>query len=127
MPRLEFPSGRVFTVWTRLNGEWFSLVFDPGAQHLGITASVIQWLGLPVTDQTIRLIAADSNTVTEERPVYSIQTVEAFGLAAERVEAVEIALPEQAGFHGVLGVSFLRHFRFTVDFAEGWIDVYPRE
>lgn len=126
MPRHYFPAGKVFAVWCQLNGEDYNLVFDPGAQYISLTRRVIERLELLPTARTSSLISANATEVTEQRPIYEIASVTAFGLTAHAVEAIEISLPSQVDFHGLLGVSFLQHFRFTADYGEGWIDIVGR-
>ena len=99
------------------------LIFDTGSQWVALLQDVIDQLGLQPTNRTTKLVTADSKQVSIRRPIYTIPTVEAFGLAAHNVEAVAIALPPNCGFTGTLGVSFLKHFVFTVSFKEGWIEI----
>jgi predicted aspartyl protease len=123
MPRFQFTPNSVFYVWTSLNGIRQRLIFDTGSQWIALLQNVIDRLGLQPTNRTTEPVTADSRVVGIRRPIYTIPTVEAFGLTAHDIEAVAIDLPPNCGFVGTLGVSFLKHFVFTVNFKEGWIEI----
>jgi len=109
-----------------LNGIRQRLIFDTGSQWIGLFQDVIDRLGLQPTNRTVEVVTADSKVAGIRRPIYTIPTVKAFGLTVHDVEAVAIALPPNCGFTGTLGVSFLKHFVFTVDFKEGWVEIGQR-
>jgi len=123
MLRFRFTPNSTFYVWTSLNSIRQRLIFDTGSRYVALLQDVIDRLGLQPTNRTVELVTADSKLVGIRRPIYTIPTVEAFGLTAHDVEAVAIALPPNSGFTGTLGVSFLTHFVFTVNFKEGWIEI----
>jgi len=126
MPRFRFLPNRTFYVWTSLNDIRQKLIFDTGSQYVGLVQDLIDRLGLQPTNRTTGLITADSRERGIRRPIYKIPTVEAFGLRAHDVEAVAIDLPD-CGFTGTLGVSFLKHFVFTVNFKDGWIEIAQKQ
>ena len=116
-------TNRTFYVWVSLNGIRRQLIFDTGSSYIGLLQDVIDRLGLQPTNRTVEIVTADSKVIGIRRPIYTISTVEAFGFTAHDVEAVAIDLPPNCGFVGTLGVSFLKHLVFTVNFEEGWIEI----
>lgn len=126
MARHRFPSGRECIVWTRLNGFLCRSLVDTGSRYLVVTPGVVEACGGRLTgEHSPRISTAASSQEVPARPVYSIESVQALGVTASNVEAIVLDLPPGCGFAGLLGVSFLRHFRLEADYGAGWIELKP--
>jgi len=125
--RLRFTPNKVFGIWVKLDNELERfLLFDTASQHIALRQETIDQLELIPTVKFTRPLSADSATAGQIRPIYLVHTLEAFGAIAHNVEVTSVILPSNCGFDGLLGVAFLKHFVFTIDYGEGLIEINPR-
>lgn len=116
-------SDRVIRLYARLEGlngaaRVACLVFDPGASYVVAVPRVIRLLGLGerhTPHRTERIVSAHR---AEDHPVLVLPAMTVLGHRVERVECVEMDLPPGIGAEGLLGFSFLRHFRIEIDYPE---------
>jgi clan AA aspartic protease (TIGR02281 family) len=62
----------------------------------------------------------------ERAPLITLESVRVAGLEARRVKALVHDLPPRSFVDGLLGLSFLRNFRFCLDFQRGLLELYSR-
>lgn len=102
------------------------MLLDTGATYTMISWRVAQALGYtPETSQRRMEIVTVSGL--EQVPVIVLDTIAALGEEAHNVESLVHDLPPRSYLHGLLGLSFLRHFRLTLDFHQEFIELAPRE
>ncbi len=62
-----------------------------------------------------------------ELPSFTIDHFKLGGIVNREVEFVTIQLPPGTAIDGVIGVNFLRDYRTTFDFIDGWIELAERK
>lgn len=60
-----------------------------------------------------------------EAPLITVESIELVELKAEEVDVICHDIPEIAGIEGLLGLSFLKHFRTLVDYLAGILEITP--
>ena len=96
------------------------LVFDTGASSVVLPWRLALAIGLKIdTDNPVRTTTA---TTVETVPRVIIPEVSVFGKTVENVEAIVKDLPPEAP-DGLLGLSFLKHFKLTIDFKKGLLSL----
>jgi predicted aspartyl protease len=70
---------------------------------------------------------AVSTTDLYETDEIVLQEVSIGNLVAKNVKALTRELPRFSGLEGVLGVSFLSHFKVCVNYTEGYMEIEPIE
>lgn len=96
------------------------LVFDTGASSVVLPWRLVSAIGIKIdTDKTVQTTTA---TTIETVPRVIIPEVSAFGKSVRNVEAIVKDLPPEAP-DGLLGLSFLKHFKLTIDFKKGLLSL----
>ncbi len=120
------PGRGVIVVPARVTGlrdeQTILLALDTGAAYTMLTPSVLRVLGDSLgPDAPVTRIA----TVTEivSRPMTTIIQLAALGQHRRNMSVVVSDLPPRVGFHGLLGLDFLRNSRLTIDFRRGEVDL----
>ena len=105
-----------FLVPVRINGISGTLVLDTGASQTLITPHFAQRAGLEAAYGAPRV---RGNVVGGTRVSVPLARARSVSVGAAVVEELDVgiydALPGRADVDGLLGASFLHHFRFTVD------------
>lgn len=97
------------------------LVLDTGSSYVMIPWKLAVATHLNIKqDQTIRLTSAST---METIPKVIIPEMEVLGKKVKNVEAIVKDLPPQAPADGLLGLSFLKHFKLTIDFKKGLLQL----
>jgi predicted aspartyl protease len=58
-----------------------------------------------------------------EAPLITVERIQLAELEAEAVDVVCHDIPELAGIEGLLGLSFLQHFRTLIDYTTGVLEI----
>lgn len=96
-------------------------VLDTGASFTIIPWRLAQELGLKIDPQkTAKIITASSIEIT---PQTTIPKMSVLGKTARNVVCLVHDLPPQTTVDGLLGLSFLKHFKLTVDFKKGILNL----
>lgn len=115
------PSDPVIILQTTLAGKIITtarMALDTGASYVMIPWKIAQALGLkPETSPEKTSIITASGT--EIVPVISIQSINLAGLKIKNVKAVVHDLPPSSYVDGLLGLSFLKYFKLSLDFKKG--------
>ncbi len=98
------------------------LLVDTGATYTMIPHDVAVALGYR-PDRAPRRIPLMTANGTVRAPLVTLARVEALGQTASSSEALVHDLPASSRIDGLLGLSFLRGFRLTLDFMEGFIEL----
>jgi len=56
---------------------------------------------------------------------YKLPRLQALGQSLDDLEVITLNLPSAAGVHGLLGLSFLRHFKLFINFPKGKLALLP--
>lgn len=98
-----------------------SLVIDTGASYVTLPWRLATSIDLKVDpSKTIELTSA---TTVETVPIVDIPEIEVLGKSIKNVKAIIKDLPPQTPADGLLGLSFLKHFRLTIDFKKGLLEL----
>jgi len=114
--RLEIPTvlRRV-----RINGPDVSreidMILDTGAVYTVIAWDVVKDIGYDPATSDQRMPIVTANGVIEA-PLVTVESMELVELKADKVDVVCHDIPEITGIEGLLGLSFLRHFRILLDY-----------
>lgn len=121
MPTLKFdPEAGNIIIEVKIKdrfAEISNLVLDTGATYI-----MIPWklaLAIKLNVNPAKTIKITSATTVETVPIVTIPEVEVLGKKIKKVEAVIKDLPPEAPVDGFLGLSFLKHFKLTIDFKKG--------
>lgn len=97
------------------------LVIDTGATFVVLPWRLTAAIGISIDPQkTIEITTA---TTVETVPKVIIPEIQVLGKSVKNVEAIVKDLPPQAPVDGLLGLSFLKHFKLTIDFRKGLLSL----
>lgn len=98
--------------------ETAKLALDTGSTHLLLPWRIAKALGLQLesSSQRIETITASGS---EFAPLVFLPSVKVLGKEARNVSAIVRDLPPKSYVDGLLGLSFLKNFKLTLDFKEG--------
>ena len=91
------------------------MVLDTGAVYTVIAWDVAKDIGYDPAISERRMPIITANGIIEA-PLITVQSIHIRDLGAEFVEVICHDIPEITGFEGLLGLSFLKHFRTSIDF-----------
>jgi clan AA aspartic protease (TIGR02281 family) len=98
------------------------MVLDTGA---ALTA--VSWPDLKAVGYDPAIIPERQEIITAngiiEVPKLRIESISVGDAEAKNVEIICHDIPELAGIRGLLGLSFLRHFRTIIDYKEGYFEL----
>ena len=90
-----------------------TFIIDTGATYTSISRNLANQLGLNLqTDDTVRITTANGKI---EVPKVNLDQVSIGGVNASDVETTVIQLSPTSSFSGLLGLSFIRQFKMTID------------
>lgn len=121
MAEIKFnPATNNLVVEVHLEGKFTQhayFVLDTGATYTIIPWRLAQGLGLKInTQKTAKIVTASS---IETTPLTTIPKISILGKSAHNVTCLIHDLPPQSTVDGLLGLSFLKNFKLTVDFKKG--------
>lgn len=93
------------------------LVVDTGASFVVIPWKLALTVGLEVDPG--KIIQTTTATAVETVPIVNIPEISVLGKTVKNVEAIIKDLPPEAPVDGLLGLSFLKHLKLTLDFKKG--------
>ncbi|MBI3301612.1 MAG: retroviral-like aspartic protease family protein [Deltaproteobacteria bacterium] len=121
--RLEIP---IILRRVRLEGPSASrevdMLLDTGAAYTAISWEVAKDLGYDPAGSPERVSIVTANGVIEV-PKLVVKRVAFRELAVRQVEVICLDIPELAEIEGLVGLSFLKHFRVLVDFKRGILEI----
>lgn len=93
------------------------LVLDTGASFVVLPWKLALAIGLKIDPQ--KTIQTTTATAVETVPQVIIPQISVLGKKAINVEAIIKDLPPEAPIDGLLGLSFLKNFKLTINFPHG--------
>ena len=95
------------------------LILDTGSSYVTLPSKMVSSINIPVDPKnTVKLTSASK---VEIIPKIIIPEMEVLGKRVLNVEAIVKNLPSEAPADGLLGLSFLKHFKLTIDFKKGFL------
>lgn len=85
------------------------LLLDTGATHIGLTDVIIEALGLQPAFDAVSMAVIGLGQ-TRSVPLYLLPRAQFETIQRDTLLVVPIVLPEVSGYHGVLGMNWLRTF-----------------
>ncbi|MBU2461581.1 retroviral-like aspartic protease family protein [bacterium] len=98
------------------------MALDTGATYMMISWETAEVLGIKpeLSRERVEIITASG---VEKAPLVTLKSVTVFSKEAKEVKAVVHDLPPRSYVDGLLGLSFLKNFKFCIDFKEGVLDL----
>ena len=98
------------------------LIFDTGAAFTALSWSVVKLIGYDPAVSSQRQEIVTANGVIEV-PKLRVERIAIGETEATDVEVICHDIPEMAGIRGLLGLSFLKHFRTVIDYRQGYLEI----
>jgi len=98
------------------------VVLDTGAVYTVIAWDVIKDIGYDPAISKRRMPIVTANGVIEA-PLITVEGIHIADLRAESVDVICHDIPEITGIEGLLGLSFLKHFRTLIDYITGNLEI----
>jgi len=95
---------------------------DTGAGYTVIAWDAAKDIGYDPASSDTRVPLVTANGVIEA-PLIVIDRIELQDLEVEAVEVVCHDIPEITGIEGLIGLSFLKHFRTLIDYPAGILEI----
>lgn len=120
------PDAPIIVLSITLEGEGIEkkidMALDTGATYTMIPWEIAEILGYNpgASKERIPLITASG---VERAPLITLKTISVLGKDADNVQTVVHNLPEKSYVDGLLGLSFLRRFRLSLDFRTGILEL----
>ena len=96
-------------------------VLDTGASLV-----VLPWwiaTGLEIKIDPKHLVSTTTASSVEKVPFVTIPKISVLNKTVRNVSCIVKDLPPDSGVDGLLGLSFLRHFKLTIDFKKGILEL----
>jgi clan AA aspartic protease (TIGR02281 family) len=128
MAKINFdPLSPVITVDITLESEGgikrrIRVALDTGATYTMIPWEIAEALGYKpeISKEKVTLITASG---VETAPLIEIKKIKFLGEGLDNVPVVCHDLPAKSYVTGLLGCSFLRHFKITIDYPKGVFEI----
>ena len=98
------------------------MILDTGAAFTAVSWADLKVLGYDPAIVYDRQEIITANGVIEV-PKLRVKGMAVGGMEAREVEVICHDIPELAGIRGLLGLSFLKHFRTVIDYRQGYIEL----
>ena len=98
------------------------MIFDTGAAFTALSWSVLKLIGYDPAVVPERQEIITANGVIEA-PKLLVEKLAVGDMEARKVEVICHDIPELAGIRGLLGLSFIKHFRVVIDYKEGYLEM----
>lgn len=100
------------------------MIFDTGATYTMIPWEIAEALGYQSEVSKRRVILTTASGV-ERAPLITLSSVQVLGAKVENVEVAVHDLPPSSHVDGLLGLSFIRNFKVSLDFEQGVLELTP--
>lgn len=98
------------------------LVVDTGAAFTVLSRSVLKLIGYDPAVVPERREIITANGIIEV-PMLQVDSITVGNAEAQEVAVICHDIPELVGIRGLLGLSFLKHFRTVIDYKQGYIEI----
>jgi len=93
----------------------------------GEAVTVLAWSVLKVIGYDPAVVPERHETITAngiiEVPKLRVECIAIGNAEVQDVEVICHDIPELAGIRGLLGLSFLKHFRTVIDYRDGYLEI----
>lgn len=98
------------------------LMIDTGAMHTSLSWAILKTIGYDpaVVPDRERIITANG---VIEVPRLRVDSITVGDVEAREIEVICHDIPELGGIRGLLGLSFLKHFRTVIDYRKGYVEI----
>ncbi len=98
------------------------MILDTGAALTALSWSDLKVIGYDPAVAPERQEIITANGIIEV-PKLSVERIAVADAEATEVEVICHDIPELAGVRGLLGLSFLKHFRTVIDYEQGYFEI----
>ena len=98
------------------------VILDTGAVYTVIAWDVAKDIGYDPAISERRMPIVTANGVIEA-PLITVESIQLADLRAEAIDVICHDIPEIVGIEGLLGLSFLQHFRTLIDYTTGVLEI----
>ena len=130
MPRVVYdPSASSIVVDLLLEGAdgksslLIPVVLDTGASLTVVATDIMAQLGYDPANPALDRQRIITGSGIEYAPRASVRSATAIGQKVTHLDVLCHDLPPESGVDGLLGLNFLRHFKLTIRFRKGIIDL----
>lgn len=95
------------------------LALDTGASYVALPWKLTSAIGIAIDPK--RTLQITTATTVETVPEIIIPQISVLGKTVRRVMGIVKDLPPESPVDGLLGLSFLKHFKLTLDFQKGML------
>ena len=98
------------------------MILDTGAALTALSWSDLKVIGYDPAVAPERQQIITANGIIEV-PKLSVERIAVADAEATEVEVICHDIPELAGVRGLLGLSFLKHFKTVIDYIQGYLEL----
>jgi len=99
------------------------VVLDTGASTTIIATDIMARLGYDSANPELDRQRIITGSGVEYAPRMTVRSATAIGQKVTNLDVLCHDLPPQSGVDGLLGINFLKHFKLTIRFRKGIIDL----
>jgi predicted aspartyl protease len=99
------------------------VVLDTGASLTIIATDIMAQLGYDPANPALDRQRIVTGSGIEYAPRTTVRSATAIGQKVTSIDVLCHDLPSESGVDGLLGLNFLRHFKLTIRFRKGIIDL----
>lgn len=97
------------------------LILDTDASYVTLPWNMVINMSIPIDPNNTVLLTSVSTV--ETTPKIIIPEMSILGKRVKNVEAIIKDLPQETPADGLLGLSFLKYFKLTIDFKKGILEL----
>ncbi len=97
------------------------LILDTGASYITLPYDLVSRIGIPINPKNTVRLTSVSTVETISKII--IPEMRVLGKKVKNVEAIVKDLPPETPADGLLGLSFLKYFKLTIDFKKGLLEL----
>lgn len=97
------------------------LVLDTGSSFVVLPWNLVTSIGIKINPANT--VKTTSVTTVETVPKIIVPEIKVLGKSVKNVEAIVKDLPPESPADGLLGLSFLKHFKLAIDFKNGYLSL----
>lgn len=119
------PDAPVIVIYAEIEGKIIvrpKMAIDTGSTYVLIPWEIAEVLGYQpeLSKERTRIITASG---VEKAPLITIRSISIIHKKAMNIKAVVHDLPQGSHVDGLIGLSFLREFKFCLDFKKGFLEI----
>ena len=99
------------------------VVLDTGASLTIVATDIMAQLGYDPANPSLGRQRIITGSGVEYAPRTAVRSATAIGQKVANLEVLCHDIPPESGVDGLLGLSFLKHFKLTIRFRKGIIDL----